>query len=82
MSELDGIDCQDNFVEYFDSDFSFKKDIKDDYMYFSFSNEKLWTITEYISIRELYKEELENKEYLEFLRLSAKYQNRKPTIVE
>jgi hypothetical protein len=59
LSELDGIDCQDNFAEYFDSDFSFKKDIKDGYMYFSFENEKLWTITEYISTRELSKEELE-----------------------
>jgi len=59
LSELDGIDCQENFAEYFDSDFSFKDDIKSGYMYFSFENEKLWTITEYRSNRELSKEELE-----------------------
>jgi hypothetical protein len=59
LSELDGIDCQDNFAEYFDNDFSFKDDIKSGYMYFSFENGKLWTITEYRSNRELSKEELE-----------------------
>lgn len=59
LSELDGIDCQDNFAEYFDNDFTFKDDIKHGYMHFSFENEKLWTITEYSSKRELSKEELE-----------------------
>ena len=59
LSELNGVDCQDDFAEYFDSDFSFKDDIESGYMYFSFENEKLWTITEYFSNRELYNEELE-----------------------
>jgi hypothetical protein len=59
LLELDGVDCQDDFAEYFDSDFSFKDDIESGYMYFSFENEKLWTITEYFSNRELSNEELE-----------------------
>jgi len=59
LSELNGVDCQDDFAEYFDSDFSFKDDIESGYMYFSFENEKLWTITEYFSNRELSNEELE-----------------------
>jgi hypothetical protein len=59
LSELDGIDCQDNFVEYFDSDFSFKNNIESGYMYFLFKNGKLWTVTEYFSDRELSKDELE-----------------------
>jgi len=59
LLELDGVDCQDDFAEYFDSDFSFKDDVESGYMYFSFENEKLWTITEYFSNRELSNEELE-----------------------
>ena len=59
LSELDGVDCQDDFAEYFDSDFSFKDDVESGYMYFSFENEKLWTITQYFSNRELSNEELE-----------------------
>lgn len=57
--ELDGIDCQDNFAEYFDKDFTFKDNIKYGYMDFRFKNGKLWTYTIYNSDRELKKEELE-----------------------
>lgn len=59
LSELNGIDCQDNFAKYFDSDFTFKDDIKSGYMHFVFENKELWTVTEYISSRELSKEELD-----------------------
>ena len=53
--------------------------------YLIVTREVLETDEEYmerISVEERKKEELENKEYLEYLRLSAKYKNRKLTIVE
>ena len=59
LSQLDGVDCQDDFAEYFGNDFSFKDNIESGYMYFSFENGKLWTVTEYFSDRELSKDELE-----------------------
>ena len=59
LSQLDGVDCQDDFAEYFGNDFSFKDNIESGYMNFSFENGKLWTVTEYFSDRELSKDELE-----------------------
>ena len=59
LSQLDGVDCQDDFADYFDNDFSFKDNIESGYMNFSFENGKLWTVTEYFSDRELSKDELE-----------------------
>lgn len=58
LKELNGIDCQDEFSEYFDSDFTFKDDVSNGYMYFSYENGELWTYTTYNSTRELSKEEL------------------------
>lgn len=52
--------------------------------YLIVTREVLETDEEYmerISVEERKKEELENKEYLEYLRLSAKYKNRKPIII-
>jgi len=58
LEELDGIDCQDNFSEYFDRNFSFKNDVNGGYMRFEFKKDKLWTITEYNSNRKLTEDEL------------------------
>ena len=58
LKELDGIDCQDEFSEYFDGDESYANDVTDGYMRFEFENGKLFTITEYDSTRELTDEEL------------------------
>ena len=52
-SIVDGVDCQDNFAEYSDItglDFG--------YMRFEFINNELYTITEYLSNRELSESEL------------------------
>jgi len=49
------------------------------------TREVLETDEEYmerISVEERRKEEVENREYLEYLRLCAKYKNRKPTSIE
>jgi hypothetical protein len=56
--ELNGIDCQDEFSEYFDDDFTFKNDVSNGWMNFRYENDKLWTYTTYQSTRELTKEEL------------------------
>lgn len=58
LDELDGIDCQDNFSDYFDSDFSFKDNISNGYMFFKHENNKLFTYTVYYSDRELSIDEL------------------------
>jgi len=66
LQELDGIDCQDKFSDYFDDKRcgSFKGDVTNGYMRFEFSNGKLWTITEYLSKRELSEQELDTlKDY-------------------
>lgn len=57
-SELDGIDCQDDFTEYFDEG-TFKS-VKKGYMSFVFEYGKLWTVTEYFSSRELTEAELKD----------------------
>ena len=58
LVDLNGVKCQDNFALGFgNTDFSFKENIKDGYMSFIFENNKLYTITEYISDRELSNEE-------------------------
>lgn len=59
LSELDGIDCQDCFSEYFDKT-SYSKDVTSGYMHFEYKEGKLWTITQYNSTRELTPEELED----------------------
>ncbi len=64
ISELSGIDCQDNFAEYFDRGVSYEDAIEDGYMHFTVEDGKLMTITEYTSKRRLSGIELENlKEY-------------------
>jgi hypothetical protein len=59
LKELDGIDCQDEFSEYFDDDFTFKNDVSHGYMDFRVENGKLFTYTTYQSNRLLTKEELD-----------------------
>ena len=58
IEKLDGISCQDNFADYFQKSFSFYENISNGYMHFNFTDERLWTITEYFSDRELNYEEL------------------------
>lgn len=55
--ELDGIDCQDEFVEYMDDD-EIRQKLESGYMKFVFENEKLWTVTEYTSKEKLTEDEL------------------------
>jgi len=67
LQELDGIECQDSFSEYFDSSnkhyHSIKaKGLSGGYMDFRYENGKLMTYTVYYSREELTKEELENLE--------------------
>lgn len=52
-SKLDGIDCQDEFVEYMHEDFKHK--LSSGYMDFRFQEDKLWTYTVY-STREVLTE--------------------------
>jgi hypothetical protein len=61
LSDLHGIDCGDNFAEYFNNHFTFKDNIKDGYMSFEYDSDqdKLFTITSYTSNKELTKDELE-----------------------
>lgn len=58
LRELNGIECEDNFAEYFDDDFTFKDDVTNGYLHFSFENDKLYSVTTYDSTRELTPEEL------------------------
>jgi hypothetical protein len=64
LYELDGIDCQDNFSDYFDSDASYGEDVTEGYMRFEFDPKsgKLFTVTEYLSNRELTQLELDDLE--------------------
>jgi len=57
LEELDGIDCQERFSEYFDDD-SYVDAVTGGYMRFEYKDGKLWTITEYNSNRELTQDEL------------------------
>jgi len=58
LQELDGINCEDNFADYFADESSYNGPIEYGYMRFQFSNGKLWTITEYKSNVELTTDEL------------------------
>jgi hypothetical protein len=61
LQELDGIDCQDEFSEYFDGDESYAKDVTNGYLHFEYdkSDGKLYSVTTYDSTRLLTGEELE-----------------------
>lgn len=59
LSDLDGIDCQDRFSDYFDNDFTFVENVTGGYMKFKYENGKLMTHTIYNSDRLLTEEELE-----------------------
>jgi hypothetical protein len=59
LKELNGIDCQDCFSEYFD-DTSYSNDVTGGYMFFKYENGKLMTYTTYDSNRKLTPSELEN----------------------
>lgn len=60
LFKLKGIDCQDDFAEYFDGDESYAQDIQSGYMKFIVENNKLMTITTYKSNRKLSDDELKN----------------------
>ena len=55
-SKLDGIDCQDEFVEYMHEDFKHK--LSSGYMDFRFQEDKLWTYTVYSTKEVLTEAEL------------------------
>jgi hypothetical protein len=57
LSTLDGVECQDDFVQYFDEDFSHK--LKHGYMSFHVEDGKLFTVTEYEMNEPLVADELE-----------------------
>jgi|ERR1035437_6581182 hypothetical protein len=67
MRELDGIDCQDTFSEYFSKGYNgsigeqnlINKGVSGGYMYFKYEDGKLWTITTYDSKEELTPSELD-----------------------
>jgi hypothetical protein len=56
-SKLNGIDCQDEFVEYMDEDFKHK--LSCGYMDFRFEDGKLWTYTVYSTKEVLTTDELQ-----------------------
>jgi hypothetical protein len=58
LEELDGVDCQDRFSEYFDTGDSYVDAVSGGYMDFVFEDGKLWTVTKYTSNRELTQDEL------------------------
>lgn len=66
LEELDGIDCQDEFSEYFGKKYGDReeeqslidKGVSNGYMHFEFKDKKLWTITTYNSQQKLNKDEL------------------------
>lgn len=62
LSELDGIDCQDKFSEYFDGDASYADDVTGGYLKFVFEDGKLYAVTTYDSTRELTDSELSELE--------------------
>lgn len=53
IHDLDGIDCEDEFSEWFDRDFSFVNDVSNGYMRFKVIDGELMTMTEYQSTRKL-----------------------------
>lgn len=57
-SELHGIDCQDEFVEYMDDDY--RRKLSCGYMDFRYENGELYTYTVYSTKEELTEEELES----------------------
>jgi len=57
INKLNGVDCQDNFVDYLDEEF--KNKLNHGYMWFKNDKGKLKTITEYEANEELTEEELE-----------------------
>ena len=59
LSDVVGIDCQDDFADYFDNDVSFVDDVTDGYMTFESNGLKLFTVVTYNSTRELNEVELE-----------------------
>ena len=62
LKKLDGIDCQDDFVEYMDE--SLKSKLKYGYLSFKYENNNLYSIVEYESKEKLSDKELEElKDY-------------------
>lgn len=67
LSELDGIDCQDEFTEYFSKRYKdddneqalIDKKVHSGYMRFAYEKGDLWTITEYHCDEKLTEEELD-----------------------
>lgn len=58
LVELHGIMCEDDFTDYFDSDFTFVNNVKNGIMSFHYESGKLMTWTTYESDRELTTKEL------------------------
>lgn len=57
--ECHGIDCQDNFAEYFDDELQhLAKDIKRGYLSFEYQDGVLYAVTKYISTRPLDNDEM------------------------
>lgn len=62
LAALDGIDCQDNFVDYFDDEEengTIGEALQSGYLNFKYLDNKLWAITEYESSRMLKEDELQ-----------------------
>lgn len=61
LKELDGIDCQDEFTEYFSDDENVltEKGVTNGYMNFKLEDDTLYTIVKYSSREELSVEELD-----------------------
>ena len=59
MSELNGIDCQDRFSDYFGGDESFIGKVKGGYMQFAVENCIVYTTTSYTTTEELSEQEVE-----------------------
>ena len=67
LQNLNGIDCQEEFSEYFQSEYKDKineqtlinKNVCNGYMHFEYSEGNLWTVTTYDSPVELTQQELE-----------------------
>jgi hypothetical protein len=61
LEELDGIDCQDEFSEYFgdDEQLLIDKGVNNGYLNFEYSDGKLWSVTTYDSPVELTQDELD-----------------------
>lgn len=61
LHELDGIDCQDEFSEYFDKDMGLTNIVTEGYMHFEYNkgDNKLYTVTTYNSTQKLNENQLE-----------------------